>query len=123
MKAKRGDLVIYETKHITTDKDFKRTVTEKFYVGVAKLVTQDGIVKVVEYPAWSDPINGMYTQLVDIAEKVYIVPKERIDIEGALNEFRSHVYEPSSTGMVKPYDNEVEVKKALKPYLIGNNHA
>lgn len=106
VKAKRGQLAVYEEKHSTYHQKDGRRESVQYTLCLVLSVTRDGIAKMLRRPSGSSfPPNLT-------RHRVHIVPEGKADPVAAMKAAAAHVWEGSDSP--KAFDTVEEIRELLK---------
>lgn len=111
-KAKKGDLVVIETKSTRyISGEGSREVTS-VHIGVVASVNRDGVVT-----SWSRNVSGSNPMKVTNRDKTFKLEAERVDVRAAIETAQANPWPHSPGNKGKPFDSLAEARAAVAPHL------
>lgn len=117
-KAKRGDLVIVETRTSYTTGAYDRVENTEYRLMMVTNLTRAGEIKMVREVSWSDTsapvkLDGM----LYATGNRWLMPKATWDVEAAIQVARQHVYPNSTTP--RAFQSMESARELLTPARVG----
>lgn len=110
--ARRGDLVIVESRHVNHYQDGRGLQEHfEFEVCVVDTATRNGLVRTVRR-VWAE--KPMQLKHWVGLRATYVIPQVDIDVDGAVGTARKHTWRKGR--VPKYYDTLEEVKEALRKH-------